>query len=236
MVYDWIKKLQYGLFPATCLLCGAPGEGERDLCRGCGSELPLNRHACQRCAMPLAAGLALLCGQCQQHPSSFDYIYAPLLYQSPVDFLIKELKFRGRLAVAQLLGDWLAAALESRGDTLPQSLIPVPLHATRLRERGFNQALELARPVAQRLGIALLPDSVRRIRPTAPQSQLDMQTRHTNVRGAFIVNRPIHAHHIALLDDVITTGSTVSELAKVMRRAGVEKIEVWACARALGHV
>ena len=234
MVYQWRKKLQHWLFPPTCLLCGMPGEGDRDLCQGCRNELPVNAVACGRCGMPLGTETASLCGQCQQHPPVFDRTCVPLLYQSPVDFLIKELKFHNRLAAARLLGEWLGEAVENRGGRQPEWLIPVPLHPARLRERGFNQALELTRPVARRLHIPILADSVRRVRSTAPQSGLNAKTRPTNVRGAFIVNRPLHARHVAIVDDVITTGSTVSELARVLRTAGVEEIEVWACARASG--
>lgn len=185
--------------------------------------------------MPLTTSAALVCGECQQHPPTFDSAFAPLLYQPPVDFLVKELKFHGRLAVAELLGRWLAEALKNRTDALPECIIPVPLHLTRLRERGFNQALEIAQPVARRLAIALRFDSVRRIIPTVPQSQLDAQMRRTNVQGAFMVNRPIQARHVAIIDDVTTTGSTVTEIAKALRAAGVERIEVWVCARTVGH-
>lgn len=236
MVYHWLQKIKFGLFPATCLLCGAAGEGQRDLCANCRQELPVNTHPCLRCAMPLAADAGLICGQCQRQAPVYDSAHAPLLYQAPVDFMVKELKFHGRLAFATLLGEWLAGSLAERGHTLPQAIVPVPLHLSRLRERGFNQALELARPVARRLGVRLLIDDVRRVRPTTPQTQLDAATRRDNVRGAFIVHRPIPSRHVAILDDVISTGSTVSELAGVLRAAGVEKIEVWACARALGHI
>ena len=232
MVYQWIKKLQFWLLPPTCLLCGAPGEGEWDLCAGCRADLPLNSQACQRCGIPLRyTGAELICGKCQQHPPAFDRTFAPLLYQPPVDFLIKGLKFGGRLAAARLLGEWLGEVLQQQGGELPEYLIPVPLHPSRLRERGFNQSLELARPVARRLGIPLLPHGVRRIRHTQPQTQLDVEARRSNIRGAFAVNQPVSARYVAILDDVITTGSTVNEIARVLRAAGVEEIEVWACAR-----
>jgi ComF family protein len=232
MVYRWIKKLQFWLLPPTCLLCGAPGESERDLCAGCHADLPLNSQACQQCGIPLRyASTELICGECQQQPPAFDRTFAPLLYQPPVDYLIKGLKFSGRLAAARLLGEWLGDALQQRVGNLPEYLIPVPLHPSRLRERGFNQSLELARPVARRLGIPLLPQGVRRIRHTQPQTQLAAEARRSNVQGAFAVSRLLQARHVAILDDVITTGSTVNEIARVLRAAGVEEIEVWACAR-----
>ncbi|MEE4377771.1 MAG: ComF family protein [Candidatus Competibacteraceae bacterium] len=230
-VYSWLKKLHFCGFPPTCLLCGAAGEGDRDLCAGCAADLPLNSPACYCCAIPLAGGTELLCGRCQQQPPHFSQAFVPLLYQPPVDFLIKALKFQGRLTVARLLGDWLSEALADRSNPLPQAIIPVPLHAARMRERGFNQALEIARPIARRLGIPMLPNAVSRIRHTAPQMGLDARTRRSNIHGAFIVSQPIQLQHVAILDDVVTTASTVAEIAKVLRTAGVQEITIWACAR-----
>lgn len=233
MVYQWTKNLQSWLFPPVCLLCRASGEADRDLCTGCHIDLPRNCLACRRCALPLAAHpqATLICGQCQSHPPPFARTLAPFLYRSPLDFLIQDLKFHARLTTARLLGGLLSEALERQGGPLPECIIPVPLHPTRLRERGFNQALELARPVARRLDIPLLSDRVKRIRLTPAQSQLDLNARRENLRGAFFINRAIQARHVAIFDDVITTGSTVLELARVLRKAGVEEIEVWACAR-----
>lgn len=233
MVYQWTKNIQSWLFQPVCLLCRANGEADQDLCTGCHADLPRNSIACQRCALPLAAHpkATLICGQCQSHPPPFNRTFAPFLYQSPLDFLIQDLKFHGHLAAARLLGGLLSEVLERQGGPLPECIIPVPLHPTRLRERGFNQALELARPVARRLGIPILADGVKRIRLTPAQSQLDLNARRENLRGAFFLSRAIQARHVAIFDDVITTGTTASELALTLQRAGIEKIEVWACAR-----
>lgn len=231
-VYDWLKKLQLCLFPPTCLLCGAPGEDGRDLCAGCHADLPRNEQACRRCGMPLAGAIALDCGECQLHPPPYDRTFAPLLYRPPVDYLIKDLKYGRQLAIARLLGEWLGTALQAREVERPEGIIPVPLHRSRLRERGFNQSLELARPVARCLGVPLLLANVQRIRPTQSQTkQPDKAARRSNVQGAFSVARPVQVRHVAILDDVITTGSTVTEIADVLKAAGVEEIEVWAVAR-----
>lgn len=228
-----MRGLQTGLFPPTCLLCGAPGAAGLDLCSGCRADLPYNHPACNRCANPLPniSGLSPTCGDCLRVPPAFESLFAPLLYRPPVDFLIKELKFHHRLAAARLLGELWAEALAQRPDPLPECLIPVPLHASRLRERGFNQALELAHPLCRRLDLPLAAHGVRRVRPTAPQSELAAPDRQANVHGAFVVRSDIQAHHVAILDDVVTTGSTVAELARLLKAKGVEKIEVWACAR-----
>lgn len=229
MVYRWLKKLQFTLFPPLCLLCGAEGAAERDLCAGCASDLPRNTQACNRCAMPLSPP-ATVCGECLRHPPSFQRACAPFLYQTPVDFLIKGLKFHGRLAHARLLGELLGAELAARSEPLPQALIPLPLHPARLRERGFNQALELARPVARRLNVPLL-NYGRRIRHTPPQMTLNATARRANIRGAFQATGPLPVRHVAVLDDVLTTGSTLREFAAVLAAAGAETIEVWALAR-----
>ena len=232
------RKLQSVLFPPTCLLCGEAGEDDRDLCRHCRADLPYNGFACPCCAHPLEAQTqsAVLCGACLRTPPLFDQAYAPLLYQPPVDYLIKALKFGGRLTVARLLGGLLAELLQQQAlakqrGPWPECLLPVPLHPSRLRERGFNQSLELARPLASRLGLELAPALLRRIRPTSPQTGLDAEARRSNVRGAFSLRRDVVFRHVAIVDDVVTTGSTASELARLLRASGVEKIEVWACAR-----
>ncbi len=231
MVYQWIKNLQFHLFPATCLVCGASGEGILDLCGGCHSELPRNNHPCQRCGIPLYGENPLVCGQCQRHPPPFERTLTPFLYEPPMDHLIKMLKFQGQLAAATLLGHLLQEALAHRTTPLPEALLPVPLHSKRLAERGFNQALEIARIVSKTLSIPVLVNAVQRSRATPPQVSLDAKARRGNVRGAFRLQQSLQAKHVAIMDDVITTGSTVAEVAQVLKMSGVEEVEIWALAR-----
>jgi ComF family protein len=233
MVYDWLKKAQMLAYPATCILCGAPGEGDRDLCDGCHQDLPHNHHPCRRCALPLpdAAPPHALCGECLKQPPPFDGCRAALRYESPVNHLISGLKFHGRLSYGRLLAELLGSYLEQGIGGLPQLLIPVPLHPSRLRERGFNQALELAHPLGRRFNIPVDIKSCIRCRATEPQSGLDRKDRRRNIRGAFEIAAEIGADHVVLVDDVVTTGNTVNELARLLHRQGVEQIEVWAVAR-----
>jgi len=146
------------------------------------------------------------------------------------------MKFHGRLNVARLLGtlmaEHLATTLAAEPQAAPQLLVPVPLHRSRLRERGFNQALELARPIAHRLRIPIDLHSCRRTRATPAQALVAAKARRRNVMGAFRVTQNIPAHHVALVDDVMTTGHTAAALASALRRAGIETVSVWACARA----
>ena len=221
------------VFPPTCLLCGAAGSPGRDLCPGCAAELPLNRVSCPRCALPLDARLpdGSECGACRRRPPPFDSALAALRYETPVPLLVGAAKFRAQLAAARLLGQLLADAVRWRGGRLPEVLIPVPLHPRRLGERGYNQALEIGRSVGRELDLPLDTGHCLRVSPTQPQTGLDESARRRNVRGAFAAHTPFPWRRVAILDDVVTTGSTVAEAARALRRAGAEEIMVWAAAR-----
>lgn len=147
-------------------------------------------------------------------------------------WLIGGLKFRQQLGNAQLLGKLLAEYLSSSDFDLPDRLIPVPLHRSRLRQRGYNQALEIARPVARQLSLSIDSRSLRRVRATPPQMELKLGERKRNIRGAFACSDDLMGEHIALLDDVVTSGHTVREIAGVLRKAGAGKITIWSIARA----
>ena len=233
MVYNWINNVQRLLYPSTCLLCGRPGADGLDLCPECRAELPRNHNPCRRCALPLPTDTpaGALCGECQKTPPPFERCLAPFTYRSPLPELINGLKFRGRLAYSRLLAELLLPAVAEVAQEPPERIIPVPLHPTRLRERGYNQALELARPLSRHLGIPLELRYCRRIRSTQPQSGLEQKQRRRNIRGAFEISPEIQARHVALVDDVVTTGSTVAEIARQLKRRGVERVEVWALAR-----
>ena len=201
------------------------------MCRGCAGDLPVVEVACLRCGAPLP--MVGVCGRCQRRPPAFDRAEAICHYRPPLDALIKRLKFNGDLHLARLLGELMADRLNGSLSMLPDVIVPVPLHIKRLRERGFNQALELARPIARRLGVALDWRHVVRLRATEPQSDLPAKQRSRNIRGAFAVEQGFTAGRVAIVDDVMTTGHTANELAATLRRAGVVDISVWVCARAV---
>lgn len=231
---SWRERFQHLLLPATCLLCGAEGVMGRDLCAGCAAVLPRNALACPGCAASIAPGQTGLCRQCQMQPRSFDRAFAPFRYRPPVDFLICGLKFAGRLSYARLLGDLFTAALAESPISLPDCIIPVPLHPLRLRERGFNQALELARVVARRRKIPLIANGLQRVRHTLRQTDLDAHHRQLNPLGAFAIGQTLPGARVALIDDVMTTGSTAAECARILRDGGAVSVEVWAVGRAGG--
>lgn len=211
-----------------CRFCASLGTDGLELCGYCAAELPWLDDHCRQCALPLInAGEERLCGDCLRRPPPFQRVCAPFRYSHPIDGLIKALKYGNDLAAARLLGDLLADHLSRRRVPVPDAVIPVPLHPGRLRQRGFNQALELAR----RLDVPLAPQMVRRTRATAAQSRLGVHERRHNTRGAFHVTASRLPAHIAVIDDVLTTGATAAELTKVLRQAGAEQVEIWVTAR-----
>lgn len=216
--------------PSRCVLCGARGHGKLSLCTACAAEMPRNEVCCTRCALPLAAPAAL-CGRCQKHAPPWDAAWVPFRYAWPLAPLEARFKFGADLAAGRTLSALWAGALPPA--ELPQAVVPVPLHQSRLRRRGYNQALELARPVAQYLGVPLLRDALRRVRATGAQTDLNAIQRRRNVRGAFAVSAAACLPaHVAISDDVFTTGATLGECARVLKRAGVTRVDVWALARA----
>ncbi|MET0091690.1 MAG: ComF family protein [Candidatus Thiodiazotropha sp.] len=220
------------LFPQRCLLCGGPGDFFSRFCSDCYQELPFNHHACRRCALPLSPGTPsdVLCGQCQKHAPSFDSAMTALRYEAPTRHLISALKFNQQLHLAPPLARLLIARL-GRLDKPPDRILPVPLHTTRLRERGFNQAVELGRTVSRHYAIPLDLNSVVRTRNTRAQSDLKETDRQRNLRKAFRIQHPVRGLNLVILDDVITTAATVGELGRTLKQAGAGRVDVWAIAR-----
>lgn len=171
----------------------------------------------------------MTCGHCLNTPPSFDRTLAALRYEFPLDVLIQELKYRHQLALASFLGMELAKKAQSA--PRPDALIPMPLHTSRLRERGFNQALELAKIVARQLDLPLLAQGAERIRATPPQVGLPWKERAKSVRGAFSCAADLNGKHVAILDDVMTTGTSLHELARTLRKQGAVEITAWVVAR-----
>lgn len=224
-----IRSIFRRILPPACVLCGDVAQGS-GLCAGCRADLPWHTAPrCPQCALPTPDGA--LCGACLRHPPAFDQTHAALVYRFPLDRMIPRLKYHGQLAIAPALGTCLA---ESVAEAMrPDRVVPMPLHPARIRERGFNHASEIARSVARRLGLPLDLDSCHRIRDTPPQMQLKHDARRRNVRGAFACATRLDGERIAIVDDVMTTGSSLNELAAVLKRAGAAAVDCWVLARAL---
>ncbi|MFZ5574933.1 MAG: double zinc ribbon domain-containing protein [Pseudomonadota bacterium] len=224
-----IRSIFNHLLPSACLLCGA-ATTTGPLCPGCRADLPWHRApACPQCAQPVPDGQP--CGACLRHPPAFDRTAAALVYRFPADRMIPRLKYHGQLALAPALGDCLADVLA--GAPRPDRVVPMPLHPARLRERGFNHATEIARSVTRRLGLPLDLDSCRRIRDTPPQMGLGHDARRRNLRGAFACSAELGGERVAVVDDVMTTGTSLDELAAALKRAGAAEVDCWVVARAL---
>jgi ComF family protein len=215
------------VLPANCVLCGAAAQPRR-VCRACDDSLPrLPALQCGRCALPLQSGE--ICGQCLRAPPLYDGVTTPFAYRFPVDALIQKYKYGPDLTLTPILGGLLGAT--SCGEV--DAVIAMPLGAARLRSRGFNQAQELARVAARMAGVPLLARACRKIAETPPQASLPWKERAANVRGSFVCDIDLAGKRVAIVDDVLTTGATVNELARVLKRAGARSVHVWALARTL---
>ncbi len=221
-----LRRGQRALLPGSCLLCAADA-GPGLLCPPCEGELPLlPASRCPQCGEATALGER--CGTCLMTPPHFVAVVARWRYEFPVDRLIHALKYRHQTAVARWLGERMAAGLPED----EHWLLPMPLHPERLRERGFNQALEIARSIARQRRWPLLAEALRRERATAPQADLDQRQRQSNVRGAFACDIDLGGRPVVLVDDVLTTGASANECARVLALHGAGPVTVAVAARA----
>lgn len=228
-----VDQLLAIVLPRRCALCGDPCAA-RCLCPGCEADLPWLGPACPGCGAPLPAGAAGPCGRCGRQRLPATRLWAALSYEYPVDRLVTAAKFHGQLHAARTLGELLALHVDrARPGAPPDLLVPVPLHRRRLGQRGYNQAVEIARPLAALTGATLAPALCERTRPTPKQSGLSAAARRRNLRGAFAARGRCDGARVAIVDDVVTTGSTAAALARALRAAGAADVEVWAAARTL---
>ena len=235
------QNLFSNLFPSRCILCQRtvspqPAHPSVEICGDCFRRLPHNDICCLRCALPLAedAGDTVLCGGCIKKAPAFDYANSLFRYEDDIIRLIHQLKFAEKITIARSLGEMLLELLAKRPaiEGRPDCLLPVPLHNARWRQRGFNQSAEIARVMARKLAIPIEQNAVIRQRKTTSQTGLNARERQKNIRGAFEVVTEIKAKHVLIIDDVMTTGSTVNELARVLKKGGVQRVGVLSVARA----
>ncbi|MGV6858262.1 MAG: ComF family protein [bacterium] len=230
-VSQFVSNAVDRLVPLHCQLCGARAETGYELCDGCRVEMPWLVEACTCCALPLGGGNTGICGRCLSAAPDFDRLFALFRYENHVRDLILQMKFANKLASARLLGDLLAEALPYQFSP-PDLIIPVPLHATRIRHRGYNQSLEIARVVARHWRVSLEPKRVRRTKATRTQSKLSASERAMNLRGVFEVRGVVEGKKVLLVDDVATTGTTLNELAKSLKKSGAIEVNAAVLARA----
>lgn len=225
----WLESLIFR--SARCDLCGITGVLRNCLCADCLNDLPQGGPRCLRCGRPVPRTVTE-CGKCLVTPLLADRTVTAFHYTYPIDALIKQFKYHQKIRLAAPLARVLAEEILSHRQPLPEVMIPVPLHNRRLYGRGYNQAIVIADALAACLGIAVDWRLVSRIRNTAPMFSLGARQRRRNISGVFSLQRPCAYRSVAIVDDVITSGSTVNELARTLRLAGVVRIEFWALARA----
>ena len=229
-VYIWLKNTQ------TCLICDEATQSADSVCNVCETELPWLIEHCNLCALPLPME-GLICGQCQKHPPAFKQVIAPWTYSFPVDSLISRFKHQARWPLGHLLAHLLGQFLQHRYDdaelTRPDCMLPVPLARKRLRERGFNQAAMLARWLSNDLNIPYDEHLLLRPHETVAQQDLDAKTRQRNLLQAFALaeGAQVKGRHLALIDDVLTTGATANSLARLLMDAGARQVDVYCLAR-----
>ena len=242
IVHHLYRALTHTIVAATneqdCFLCGMTAR--RPLCESCIAACPvLPASLCPRCALPSALNSSTcssLCGRCLHTPPPFDATVAAFAYGAPLSQALQAFKYRAALGLAGFLGGALAAAVDADPDAGAVDLIvPMPLARPRLAARGFNQALELARPLAKRRGVRIDTQLVQRIRDTAPQAALPWNERVRNIHAAFSCPNPmgLAGRRIAVVDDVMTTGATLVELAKTLKAAGAAHVSNWVVARTM---
>ena len=220
--------LAEGIFGGTCYLCRGASTGT--LCAPCKADLPyLSRPRCPSCGLPTIEGT--LCGRCLGERPAFDSTVAVFAYAFPADVLVQGLKFRGELALARLLADEMCGEIRSASGVAVDLVVPVPLHDSRLRERGYNQSVEIARGLASRLDLPVAVDACHRVRNTAAQLGLPLNERRKNVRGAFSCTRALDGKTVAVVDDVMTTGATLNEVASTLKKFGAGRVVNWVLAR-----
>jgi ComF family protein len=218
--------------PSQCAVCR--GWGAQAVCNACTKRFAAPVPRCERCALQVPAGVRT-CGACLTDPPAFDGALAGMDYAHPWSTLITQFKFHAALDLAQALAAQLLAAQQRAGCAVPELLLPVPLSSARLRERGFNQAWELTRRVGRALGLHTDAHLLLRMQDSPHQLALPPEQRAANVRGVFAVEplrrAELAGRSVAVIDDVMTTGATFGEIARVLKQAGASRVEAWALAR-----
>ena len=229
MIYNWLKNNQWlkfdQIFKQNCLLCASPQANSHALCAACLKELPYSpTSSCPQCGL---SSNSFICGSCLNSPPDFDITRAVFIYAFPIDTMMQRYKYGDALHISRTFGKFLVEEIDLNSIDL---IIPMPMHPARLKERGFNQALEIAKVFS---GNKLDYTSAIRQKLTPPQASLPFKARVKNIKGAFAINNNLTGKRVAIVDDVMTTGASLNELAKTLKKAGASHVECWVVARTL---
>ena len=218
------------IFKPSCLLCASPQANNHAACRACLNDLPWHpKTSCPQCGL---ASSGQLCGSCISSSPDFDATTSVFLYDYPIDAMMQRYKYGNMLNLGHTFGQLLSEKLSLENIDL---IIPMPMHPTRLKQRGFNQALEIAKVLTKNCKDKLDYKNVERQTLTPPQASLPLKERVKNIKGAFKVEADLTGKKIAIVDDVMTTGASLNELAKTLKKAGASHVECWVIARTLPH-
>jgi len=241
-----IKRILDIIYPGRCVLCLQTHRPqitpELNLCTACQTDLLQVTTACYQCGIPLEDSKpGQICGQCLQKKPAFDRVISIYHYRDPLVWLIQQMKFHNKPTIAHLLGRLMANHLEHlislKDFQKPEVIMPVPLHYKRQHKRGFNQAEEFAKIISATIGCPIDTQSIERNISSQQQSGLDARQRRKNVKGIFRIKnqKQLNYEHVVLIDDVMSTGSTANEIARTLKRAGVDRVDIWILARASKH-
>ncbi len=223
---DWLA-------PRQCLVCTGPLQ--TNLAHTCSEcALPYLSNSCERCGQPYSEpvdGAAGFCGSCLAHPREFDACFCAFEYDAPISDLICRVKYGDQPQLARLLAELFVEQAQDYELEMPDAIISVPMHQSKLRARGFNQSTELAKHIAKALEIPLLRDAIRKTKLTERQATQSLVQRKINQKGSFACPKKLNIRHVALIDDVVTTGATAEEIAKILKKNGVDYVQVWGIAR-----
>lgn len=243
--FDYYKRI---LFKQSCLLCASSIDAPKNsnvlidsdaVCKACLNDLPWHpASSCPQCGLASSGTGLTVCGSCISASPDFDVTYAVFLYQFPIDVMMQRYKYGNSLSIGDTFGQFLSnkLLLEKQQKSIDM-IIPMPMHPQRLKERGFNQAIEIAKALNKDLTHNKILDykSVIRQKLAPPQTNLPLKQRAKNIKGAFIVKGDLAGKRIAIVDDVMTTGASLNELAKTLKKAGAVHVECWVIARTLPH-
>lgn len=224
-------KISQLLNPALCQVCGISIHSSDYICPDCVNSMHHVHNPCELCGLPNPVA-DHICPSCLHHPPPWQSMTAPIAYQGEARKLIKSFKFDEQIHIAQILAKYFHHCFNSEN---VEVLLPVPLHVSRLLDRGFNQAEEIAKALSLYMPVPIDRISLTRVKETESQSGLSLNQRRSNIIKAFHFDNARQYKSVAIVDDIITSGSTMTEICKNLRKSGVRNIEVWSLARALKH-
>ena len=231
--YNYASQVLSWLLPSRCLQCkSAIKSNTGPICTSCYTELPFQGNNCARCGQRYSSGHDY-CGRCLSSPPSFDQCFCPFEYKSGIKDLICSIKYREKPSLAKAAAQLLAREITENDIELPQAIIPVPMHVKRLRSRGYNHANLIAKQLSLILDIEYIDDLIAKTKPTPAQAGLSLKKRQTNLKNSFKLTKSTKFSRIAIIDDVMTTGATAEEIAKILKKNGVDYIQVWGIAHTL---